>query len=126
MAKQKFQLEYLAKSTPHVLYNLIGSASGLSEWFADNVNIKNDVLIFTWDGAEEEAKLINRKKDQFIKFEWLENEGEGYFVEMRIVTDPLTKDIALVVTDFAEEDEVDEAKELWNSQIDGLFQMIGA
>ena len=126
MSKEKYQLEFLAKSSAHVLYNQIATVSGLSEWFADNVNIKEDILIFTWDGIDEEAKLINRKKDQYIRFEWLELEGEGTYVEMRIVTDPLTKDIALVVTDFAEPAELQEAKDLWESQIDQLLQSIGA
>ena len=126
MSKEKYQIEFLAKSSPHILYTQIGSVSGLSEWFADNVNIKEDILTFTWDGVDEEAKLLGRKKDQFIKFERLELEGEGTYVEMRIVTDPLTKDIALVVTDFAEPMELEESKELWKSQIDQLFQSIGA
>ena len=26
---------------------------GLSEWFADNVNMKNNVLTFYWEGSEE-------------------------------------------------------------------------
>jgi len=126
MSKEKFQIEFLAKSSPNILYNQIATVSGLSEWFADNVNIKEDILLFTWDGEEEEAKLIARKKDQFIKFEWLELEGEGTYVEMRIVIDPLTKDLALVITDFCEPMELEESKELWKSQVDQLFQSIGA
>ncbi|MBT6745183.1 MAG: SRPBCC domain-containing protein [Flavobacteriales bacterium] len=126
MSKEKFQIEFLAKSSPNILYNQIATVSGLSEWFADNVNIKEDILLFTWDGEDEEAKLIARKKDQFIKFEWLELEGEGTYVEMRIVIDPLTKDLALVITDFCEPMELEESKELWKSQIDQLFQSIGA
>ena len=126
MSKEKFQIEFLAKSSPNILYNQIATVSGMSEWFADNVNIKEDILLFTWDGEDEEAKLIARKKDQFIKFEWLELEGEGTYVEMRIVIDPLTKDLALVITDFCEPMELEESKELWKSQIDQLFQSIGA
>ncbi|MBT6439243.1 MAG: SRPBCC domain-containing protein [Flavobacteriales bacterium] len=126
MSKEKFQIEFLAKSSPNILYNQIATVSGMSEWFADNVNIKEDILLFTWDGEDEEAKLIARKKDQFIKFEWLELEGEGTYVEMRIVIDPLTKDLALVITDFCEPMELEESKELWKSQVDQLFQSIGA
>ena len=126
MSKEKFQIEFLAKSSPNILYNQIATVSGLSEWFADNVNIKGDILLFTWDGEYEEAKLIARKKDQFIKFEWLELEGEGTYVEIRIVIDPLTKDLALVITDFCEPMELEESKELWKSQVDQLLQSIGA
>mgnify|MGYP000432492174 FL=1 len=125
MSKEKFQIEFLAKSSPNILYNQIATVSGLSEWFADNVTIKVDILLFTCYGEDDEAKLIARKKDQFIKFEWIELEGEGTYVEIRIVIDPLTKDLALVITDFCEPMELEESKELWKSQVDQLIQYIG-
>ena len=81
MSKEKFQIEFLAKSSPNILYNQIATVSGLSEWFADNVNIKEDILLFTWDGDDEEAKLIARKKDQFIKLtEPIKNSEYGKYL----------------------------------------------
>jgi len=38
----------------------------------------------------------------------------------------LTGDTAIVITDFAEDDEIDDAKELWSAQIDRLKQVLGA
>ena len=92
------------------------------------MNIKKDVHIFIWDGSEESARLISKKRDEFAKFRWLEDEEEGInsFFEFRIKIDDLTGDTALVVTDFAEEDEIDDAKELWAAQVDRLKQVLGA
>jgi len=128
MEKEKFQIEIPINSSKGVLFNIFSTPSGLSEWFCDDVNIKKDVHIFIWDGSEESARLISKKRDEFAKFRWLEDEEEGInsYFEFRIKIDDLTGDTALVVTDFAEEDEVDDAKELWAAQVDRLKQVLGA
>ena len=128
MEKEKFQIEIPINSSKGVLFNIFSTPSGLSEWFCDDVNIKKDVHIFIWDGSEESARLISKKRDEFAKFRWLEDEEEGInsFFEFRIKIDDLTGDTALVITDFAEEDEIDDAKELWAAQVDLLKQVLGA
>ena len=128
MEKEKFQIEIPINSSKGVLFNIFSTPSGLSEWFRDDVNIKKDVHIFIWDGSEESARLISKKRDEFAKFRWLEDEEEGInsFFEFRIKIDDLTGDTALVITDFAEEDEIDDAKELWAAQVDRLKQVLGA
>ncbi len=128
MEKEKFQIEIPINSSKGVLFNIFSTPSGLSEWFCDDVNIKKDVHIFIWDGSEESARLISKKRDEFAKFRWLEDEEEGInsYFEFRIKIDDLTGDTALVVTDFAEEDEIDDAKELWAAQVDRLKQVLGA
>jgi len=128
MEKEKFQIEIPINSSKGVLFNIFSTPSGLSEWFCDDVNIKKDVHIFIWDGSEESARLISKKRDEFAKFRWLEDEEEGInsYFEFRIKIDDLTGDTALVVTDFAEEGEIDDAKELWAAQVDRLKQVLGA
>jgi len=128
MEKEKFQIEFPINSSKGVLFNIFSTPSGLSEWFCDDVNIKKDVHIFIWDGSEESARLISKKRDEFAKFRWLEDEDEGInsYFEFRIKIDDLTGDTALVITDFAEEDEIDDAKELWAAQVDRLKQVLGA
>lgn len=125
--KKKFELEFIVKSSPKILYNCISTPSGLSEWFADDVNIRNDIYTFFWDGSEEQAKLISKKNQEFIKFQWLEDEEEGnsVYFEIRVKIDAMTKDVAILVTDFAEEDEMEEASLLWESQIDDLRRIVG-
>lgn len=127
--KVKFELEFLLKTSTKVLDNMITSPSGLSEWFADDVNIKDDIYTFFWDGSEEEARLITKKNGARAKWRWLENEEEdddAYF-ELKYDIDPMTKAVVLLVTDFADdEDEVEESKALWEKQIDNLRRKIGA
>lgn len=128
MDKQKFELEYLLKTSTKVLDNMISTPSGLSEWFADDVNIKDDVYTFFWDGSEEEARLVQKRPNSKVKWQWLEDEEDGAdtFFEMRYEVDPMTKAVILTITDFAEEDEIDEAKLLWDQQVNDLKRILGA
>lgn len=123
--KVKYELEFVIKSSASFLYKYLATPSGLSEWFADNVNSRGEIFTFIWDDSEEQAKLITKKRDQFIKFKWLEDEDEETYFEFRIEIDAMTKDVSLLITDFCDEDELEEAKLLWESQVDQLHGLIG-
>ena len=123
--KIKYEIEFPIQASPYMLYQYISTASSLSEWYADNVNSRGKVFSFFWDGVEEKAELISSKNNQFVKFKWLE-EDDVYYFEIKIVVDELTKDVSLMVTDFSEEDEVEESKMLWESQIADLKQVLGS
>ncbi len=123
--KIKYELEFPIQASPNMLYQYITSASSLSEWFADDVNSRGKVFSFFWDGVEEKAELVTSRNNQFVKFKWLEHEDDSYF-EIRIVVDELTKDVSLIITDFSDEDEVEESKMLWESQIADLKQVLGS
>jgi uncharacterized protein YndB with AHSA1/START domain len=126
--KEKFEMEFVIHASPSLLYQYISTPSGLSEWFADNVNSRGELFTFIWDGSEEQAKLLSKKSGERIKFRWMEDDEEGnsYYFEMRIQVDEITKDVSLMITDFSDEDEVDEAKMLWDNQISSLKQVLGS
>ena len=123
--KVKYELEFVIRSSASMLYKYISTPGGLGEWFADNVNSRGETYTFIWDGEEEKAKLLTKKLNHFIKFKWDADEDKESYFELRIQIDDLTKDVALIVTDFADEDEVEEAKMLWESQLDDLHGLIG-
>ena len=122
----KVEIEYSLRTSPKILYNMISTPSGLAEWFADDVNIRGNELTFFWDGSEEKAKILSKVKDQFIRFQWDYDEGEDAYFEFRIKIDALTRDVALIVTDFTEEDEEDSTRSLWESQLEDLRRVLGA
>jgi uncharacterized protein YndB with AHSA1/START domain len=124
--KIKFDLEFPIQASPQLLYQYISTASGLSEWFADNVNSRGELFTFIWDDSEEQAKLVTKKNGERAKFKWLETEGDSSYFEIRIQVDGITKDVSLMVTDFAEDDEVEETKMLWRNQISDLKQILGS
>ncbi|MBT8252334.1 MAG: SRPBCC domain-containing protein [Bacteroidia bacterium] len=127
--KIKFELEFPIHASPQLLFQYLSTPSGLSEWLADNVNSRGELFTFIWDDSEEQAKMISKKTAERIKFKWLNNEDEddnSIFFELRIQVDEITKDVSLMVTDFAEEDEIDETKMLWDNQISSLKQILGS
>jgi uncharacterized protein YndB with AHSA1/START domain len=127
MSKIKFELEFPIHASPKMLYQYFATPSGLSEWFADTVNSRGVLFTFIWDGAEEVAKLLQNKNDERVRFKWEEDDSqEGYF-EFRIQIDGITKDVSLIVTDFADDaDDMEESKLLWENQINELKHVIGA
>ena len=128
MSKIQFEIEFVIQASPQLLYQYMHTPSGLSEWFADNVNARTEKYSFFWDDSEEDALLLRKKVNEFVRFRWLngDDDQDDCFFEMRIVVDEITKDVSIVVTDFAEEDEVEETKMLWESQIGDLKQVLGS
>jgi uncharacterized protein YndB with AHSA1/START domain len=126
--KKKFELEYVFKSSPSILYKLLSTPDGLAEWFADDVNVQEDIYTFDWAGEEVTARLLSSKSGDFMRWTWLEDddEDENAYFELKVKVDPMTKMSVLLISDFAEEDEIDEAKQLWESQISNLKRIIGA
>ena len=126
VSKNIFQIEFPIRSSLRILFNQISTPSGLSEWFADNVNLNGKNYTFFWDGDEQEAELLSKKNNQLIKFRWIDEPKDTFF-ELKIVIDDITQDISLIITDFAEDEEdEEEAKLLWNKQIEKLRQSIGS
>lgn len=122
---KQFELEYVLQASQKVIYDRLSSASGLSEWFADDVNEKGKVYTFFWDGSEQQAELLTKKDNRLVRFHWLDSDMADSFFEFKLEIDALTNDLSLIVTDFADEDEIDESIELWDTQIAELKHILG-
>ena len=123
--KKKFTIEYEIKSSPRILYSFLSESNGLSQWFADNVTVKDQLYTFTWDDEQQKAKLLMLKENKLVKFRWVDDDQQYYF-EMEVLQDELTNDVALSITDFAAEDAIDERKLIWDNQIEYLISVLGA
>ena len=125
--KIKYEMEFPVHVSPSLLYQYISTPSGMSEWYADNVNSRGEYFTFIWEGSEEKAQLLGKKNGERIKFRWLEDEDTNYYFELRIQVDEITKDVSLMVTDFADdEEEVEEGKLLWTNMISNLKHILGS
>ena len=123
--KKKLELEYAVNVSPNILYTRLSTPGGLAEWFADDIYIQKDIFVFKWSGAEQEAKLLQLKKNQSVRFKWIDDEDHQSYFEFKIAKDELTGDVALIITDFADEDEKDETIDLWDTQISNLKLALG-
>lgn len=124
--KVKYVLEFPIQASPSLLYNYISTPSGLSEWYADNVNSRGELFTFIWEGSEEQAKMVSKKSGERVRFRWNEDEESNYYFEIKIQVDDITKDVSLLITDFAQEDEIDEGKMLWENMVGNLKQVLGS
>ncbi len=123
--KIPIKLEYIIRSSVPVLFNMISTPGGLSRWFADDVNIKNNMFFFIWNGSEDSARLIEKKMNKHIRLQWDDDAGSDCYFEFRLKTQPLTGDVALVITDYCEPEEEEETNRLWEAQISKLKQVLG-
>ena len=123
----KHSLEFPINSSVSILYKRLSTPSGLSEWFADDVIVKDKIFTFFWDGSEQEAKLLKLKTDHFIRFKWEDNDTKEDYFEFLIQVDEMTSDVSLIITDFAEDkQDQDEQINLWSNQISLLKMAIGS
>jgi uncharacterized protein YndB with AHSA1/START domain len=122
--KQKFTLEYRVRCSPPILFEFLSNSNGLQEWFADQVDDKEPIWLFSWNGATEKAQLVEKDQDKFIKFHWLHSEPDEYF-EFRIEKTEVSNQTILVITDFAEKNDIKDQSQLWDYQVKELFHRLG-
>jgi uncharacterized protein YndB with AHSA1/START domain len=126
MNKEKIQIEYnLNNISLNVLWNCLSTPSGLSEWFADDVNISGKIYTFTWEGTTQQAELSVIRTGCYIRFHWIDDEDNKTYFEFKISPDELTNDVALIITDFISPGEKKDTIELWNKQIEKLKRQAG-
>jgi uncharacterized protein YndB with AHSA1/START domain len=123
-ASKSYKLEYIIKSSPTILFNFLTTPAGLSQWFADSVDINGPTYTFVWNGSEEHADLIEEVENELVRFKWDYHEDHEYF-EFLIEKSEVTGDTILYVTDFADDFDMDDQKTLWDSQIANLIRRIG-
>ena len=125
MSKEKIRIEDPMKGSANMIWRSIGTPQGLSTWFADRVEIAGKTYNFYWGKSEQRtANLIAQRNGVYVRFKWDDEEQHSFF-EMRITYNELVMQYMLEVTDFAEKDEIEDVKNLWDSQIEELRRHTG-
>ncbi|MDR2389790.1 MAG: hypothetical protein LBD89_08420 [Tannerellaceae bacterium] len=123
--KEKFHIEYVFDTVSRrSLWNHLTTPPGLSSWFAERVEIKDNTYRFQWNKEQQEAEVVLMKPEVRIRYRWLDEDDTVYF-EFLIHTIELTGGIALEITDFAEPGEKQDAIELWDTQVEELKRTLG-
>ena len=130
---QKIEIEYpLTTKSPNIVWEQISSAHGLERWLADHVTEENGVFTFIWgepwtEQDIREAHLIEYVKYDHIRFKWAydDDQDNELYWEMRIGKSELTHHLNLLITDFAEDDDVDGLRILWESNLERLHRASG-
>lgn len=125
--RYQYELEYTLNCSPKMLFPRLSTPDGLGEWFADEITAEGNVFTFRWGKTESKASLTSVKENKLVRFEWIDDNEDkaSNFFEFRIIVHDLTGDLALIITDFAEPDEKEDAIYLWDTQINDLKRILG-
>ena len=125
MNRVLIELEYFFKSSVQMVFDYVSTPEGLTRWFCNNLIIKDHEYQFYWEGAFENATLIDFQEDEKIVFHWETAESNSEYLEFNVSKSPITNETVLQIKEFCNEDEVEDNAELWDSQIDELKKLLG-
>ena len=131
MPKQKFIGEYQINASRKMLFPYLSTATGLCQWFADDVNINNidKTLIFILDGDERIAVIDSIKNNRYVKFRFLnedEKPKENDTLEFRLEINELTQSVFVRVEEYKDTDDLEESYQIWENLLSQLKEIIGA
>ena len=120
MRREKIDLEFIFKASPAIVYQFLTQPACLVRWFCDAVDINSEVYTFSWNGAAEDAEMVDDIEEERIRFKWLDADDEDEYLEFRMYKSDVTYETILEVTDFCDADDVPSTKDLWRTQIEQL------
>jgi uncharacterized protein YndB with AHSA1/START domain len=127
MKKEKLHLEYTLNATSkNIIWSSLSTPAGLEEWFADKAISNGKTVTFYWGKTEKrEAEIVAIRAFSFIRFRWLDIGDEREYFELKMTNNELTGDYMLEIIDFVSLDEIEDQRELWNSEVEKLKRAYG-
>ena len=125
MARKKFTIEYIIRSSPAILFEFVTQPSNLAQWFSDYCDSQGDIFIFGWNGSFQRARQVDVIENVSVRYHWEHGNKEEFFA-FRVYKSEVANDTVLEVTDFAESKEIKEQSLLWDKQVEDLKHAIGA
>lgn len=119
------KMEFLLNASPIILYDYISNTSNLTQWFCEDLKVKDqNKYFFIWEGEERWATVEKKVSGKSIRWSW-DDAPKGEYVEMAVVKDDMTGDVLIHVTDFCNEDDEDANYDLWETDIEQLGGIVG-
>ena len=126
MERVKFTMEFIFRASPTILYQFLTTPACLIRWFCDEIDIQGETFTFMWNDTEEIAELVMDHEDELVKFKWEDAPSEEEYLEFKMYKSPVTGETILEVTDFCDDDEVEDQKQYWVSQLEKLRKESGS
>ena len=133
MVKNKFVADFQINTSRKIIYPYLSTASGLSQWFADDVTINEDkVYNFFYDGEDHFARAVIMRNNHNVKFEFFDPQADEAlvaadrsFIEFKLDENELTQTFFLRVIDYSDAYDDEEQESIWDSLIGTLREIIG-
>jgi uncharacterized protein YndB with AHSA1/START domain len=123
MSRVKFSCEFLFRASPTIVYKFLSTPDTLTRWFCDDCDIVDEEYRFDWEGNEEIAYLLEAVEDTLLRLQWEDFPDE--YLEYKLSRSEVTGETILEITAFCDDDEVDEEKNFWATQMDALKRAMG-
>ena len=130
MTRNTFRAEFEIHASKKMLFPYIYTASGLSQWMADDVTVNEDKIFnFKWEGEDHKAKVAAHRINGFVKFEFLpdndEEKDDPRYIEIRLEMNELTQTVFISIVDYNDINDDEEMNDLWESLIHNLKEIVG-
>ncbi|HMT51866.1 MAG TPA: START-like domain-containing protein [Saprospiraceae bacterium] len=111
----RIDLEFIFKASPTIIYNFVTTPACLVRWYCNEVDITGETYAFYWQGSSEVATLVDDIEDERVRFKWDEADDDEEYLEFRMYKSDVTNETIFEITDFCDDDEVQEVKDLWTT-----------
>lgn len=117
MERVKFTAEFIFRASPAIVYQFLTDPACITRWFCEEVDVVDQTYTFIWNDSTEVAELIEDKEGDLVRFVWEDAEDEDEYLEFDISKSPVTGETIVYVTDFADHNEVQDQRSLWETQL---------
>ncbi|MDP4657496.1 MAG: START-like domain-containing protein [Algoriphagus sp.] len=130
MLENQFIADYQLNASKKIVYTYLSTASGLQEWFADEVRINEDKdFIFNFDQEDHYAKLTVLKANLHVRLDFFDpkrmHDQVDSFIEFKLDETELTQSLFLKVIDQSNFYNLEELEVIWDGLISKLKEIIG-
>src|SRR6185436_19792377 len=94
MARKKFALEYIIRSSPAILWEFVTQPDSLAQWFCDHCDSQDDIFIFGWGGSFQRARQEIIIDDELVNFHWEDTKKDEHF-SFRVYKSEISNDTVL-------------------------------
>lgn len=125
MQRVQYQVEFLFRASTKIVYKFLTTPDCLIRWFCDKADFVDKKYMYSWDGEEEVADLIEDVENEYLKLQWEEAESDKEFLEFYLTKSPVTNETNLLIKDWCDDDEVEDQQKLWLNQLKGMKKAMG-
>ena len=128
--KARFVVEFPINASPKILFPYLATASGLSQWFCDDVRyVEGQRLNFIWDHENHYAEISGQRLNRAVRFVFLDEQrqtvSDASFLEFTLDASQVTDEVYLRVVDYSSSTDAGEQQEMWDGLVAKLREQVG-
>jgi uncharacterized protein YndB with AHSA1/START domain len=128
--KTRFVVEYPINASPKILFPYLATASGLSQWFCDDVRyVEGQRLNFIWDRENHYAEITSQRLNRGVRFVFLDEHRQlgpdANSLEFSLDSSLVTDEVYLRIVDYSASDDAEEQQEMWDGLVHKLREQVG-